>query len=62
VALLAAGSVVTVLGDGGNAAVRFAIVVVGLAVLVAAFRFSAKQPEAEFGGEPEPAEKVKAVA
>jgi K(+)-stimulated pyrophosphate-energized sodium pump len=60
VALLVAGSVVTAV-DTDNVAVRTIVVVVGVALLAAALRFSAKQEEVEFGGEPEPAERVKAV-
>jgi K(+)-stimulated pyrophosphate-energized sodium pump len=61
VSLLAAGTVVAASADG-NLALRVAVVVIGLVILAGAFRFSARQQEAEFGGEPEPAERVGAAA
>jgi K(+)-stimulated pyrophosphate-energized sodium pump len=54
VALLAASSIVTSV-DGGNTALRVAVVVIGLAILVGAFYVSARREEADFGGETEPA-------
>jgi K(+)-stimulated pyrophosphate-energized sodium pump len=55
IALLVAGSIVTAVGTG-NTALRVAVVVVGLAVLVAAFYLSAKAQSGDFGGgEPEQA-------
>jgi K(+)-stimulated pyrophosphate-energized sodium pump len=61
VALLVAGSVVSAF-SADNVALRVAVVAVGLVILVAALRFSAHQEEVDFGGEPEPAEKVGAAA
>lgn len=62
VALLVAASVVTTLEEG-NTVVRVTAVVVGLAVLIGALWFSAKSPQADFGGDQtEPAETVGAVA
>ncbi|CAN5602573.1 sodium-translocating pyrophosphatase [soil metagenome] len=61
VALLVAGSVVSAF-DADNIALRAGVVIVGLVILVSALRFSAKQEEAQFGGEPEAAEKVGAAA
>jgi K(+)-stimulated pyrophosphate-energized sodium pump len=62
VALLVAASVVSTF-DQGNTVLRVGAVVVGLIVLIAALRFSATSPQADFGGdEAEPAQKVGAVA
>jgi hypothetical protein len=54
VALLAASSIVTAV-DAGNTALRIAVAVVGLAILIGAFYISARREEADFGGETEPA-------
>jgi K(+)-stimulated pyrophosphate-energized sodium pump len=62
VALLVAGSVVTAF-SADNVALRVVVVVVGLVILAAALRFSAKREDVELGGEPEPAaRKVGAAA
>jgi hypothetical protein len=49
VALLAASSIVTAV-DAGNTALRIAVAVVGLAILIGAFYISARREEADFGG------------
>ena len=58
VSLLAAGSIVTAV-DTNNTALRVAVVVGGLVVLLGALYYSAKRKEADFGpGSSEPAETV----
>jgi K(+)-stimulated pyrophosphate-energized sodium pump len=49
VALLTASSIVTAV-DAGNTALRIAVAVVGLAILVGAFYVSARREDADFGG------------
>jgi K(+)-stimulated pyrophosphate-energized sodium pump len=61
VALLAASSIVTAV-DEGNTALRVAVTVIGMAILVGAFYVSARRQEADFGGETEPAATREAAA
>jgi K(+)-stimulated pyrophosphate-energized sodium pump len=66
VALLAAGSIVTAF-DNDETGLRVAIVVIGVVILGAAFWFSARRPEADFGagdgadGDTRPADRVEAA-
>ncbi|HEX2049217.1 MAG TPA: sodium-translocating pyrophosphatase [Actinomycetota bacterium] len=61
VALLVAASVVDAV-DTGNTALRAAVVIVGLIILIGALVFSSRQEEADFGeGETEPGRKVEAA-
>ncbi|HZA20417.1 MAG TPA: sodium/proton-translocating pyrophosphatase, partial [Actinomycetota bacterium] len=55
ISLLAAGSVITAVEDD-NTGLRIAVVVVGLAILIAAFWFAAKRQEADFGAADVPGE------
>ncbi len=58
VSLLVASSVVTATSVAGHGAMRTAVIVIGLAILVGAFWFSNRMKEVELGGETEPAQVV----